>query len=125
MGPRVASDGPAGRVGWARGSRRMGPRVASDGPAGRVGRSCCTANRAEEGNAARMRREERLDRQGSGKRADAEIANRTARSGQRRPGRSGGQRIGECSASRTEDKGGVCSIWDLTQHSPAQSRDAA
>jgi hypothetical protein len=31
-----------------------------------------------------MRREERLDRQGSGKRADAEIANRTARSGQRR-----------------------------------------
>jgi hypothetical protein len=35
MGPRV--DGPAGRVGWARGSRRMGPRVASDGPAGRVG----------------------------------------------------------------------------------------
>ncbi len=57
--------------------------------------------------------------------ADAEIANRTARSGQRRPGRSGGQRIGECSASRTEDKGGVCSIWDLTQHSPAQSRDAA
>ena len=123
MGPRV--DGPAGRVGWACGSHRMGPRVASDGPSGRVGRSCCTANRAEEGNAARMRREERLDRQGSGKRADAEIANRTARSGQRRPGRSGGQRIGECSASRTEDKGGVCSIWDLTQHSPAQSRDAA
>ncbi len=65
----------------------MGPRVASDGPAGRVGRSCCTANRAdsaEEENAPRMRREERLDRQGSGKRADAEIANRTARSGQRR-----------------------------------------
>jgi hypothetical protein len=31
-----------------------------------------------------MRREERLDRQGSGKRADAEIANRTALTGQRR-----------------------------------------
>ncbi len=120
-GPRVASDGAAGRVGWAGGLRRMGPRVASDvptgrvgwatcgsrwilgqqvasdGPAGResrpsvglpdlVGRSCCTVNRAEEGNAARTRREERLDRQGSGKRADAaaEIATWTARSRQRR-----------------------------------------
>ena len=31
MGPRV--DGPAGRVGWARGSRRMGPRVLSEGVA--------------------------------------------------------------------------------------------
>jgi hypothetical protein len=74
-----------------------------------------------------MRREERLDRQGSGKRADAEIANRTARSGQRREERRAKvfKRIGECSASRTEDKGGVCRIWDLTQHSPAQSRDAA
>jgi hypothetical protein len=37
MGPRVASDGPAGGIGWARGSRRMGPRVASDGPAGGIG----------------------------------------------------------------------------------------
>jgi hypothetical protein len=44
-----------------------------------VGRSCCTANRAEEGNAARTRREVRLDRQGIGKRADAEIATQTAR----------------------------------------------
>jgi hypothetical protein len=52
----------------------MGPRVASDEPAGLVGRSCCSANRAEEGNAAKTRRVERLDRQGSGKRADAEIA---------------------------------------------------
>jgi hypothetical protein len=31
-----------------------------------------------------MRREERLDRQGNGKRADADIATWTARSGQRR-----------------------------------------
>jgi hypothetical protein len=60
----------------------MGPQVGSDEPAGLVGRSCCTANRAEEGNAARTRREERLDRQGIGKRADAEIATQTARSGQ-------------------------------------------
>ncbi len=62
----------------------MGPQAGSDEPAGRVGKICCSASRAEEGNAARTRREERLDRQGSGKRADAEIANRTARSGQRR-----------------------------------------
>ena len=42
MGPRV--DGPAGRVGWARGSRRMGPRVASDASrgtgAGGIGWAC-------------------------------------------------------------------------------------
>ena len=41
MGPRISSDGPAGRTGCIprdrRGSRRMGPQVASDGPAGRVG----------------------------------------------------------------------------------------
>ena len=36
MGLRVASDVPAGRVRWARGSHRMGLQVASDGPAGRV-----------------------------------------------------------------------------------------
>ena len=35
MGLRVASDGPAGDIGWACGSGQMGPRVASDGP-GRV-----------------------------------------------------------------------------------------
>jgi hypothetical protein len=45
MGLRVASDGPADRVRWARGSGRFrcsGPadRVASDGPAGRVGWAC-------------------------------------------------------------------------------------
>ncbi len=41
----------------------MGLQVGSDEPAGLFGRSCCTANRAEEGNAATgMRREERLDR---------------------------------------------------------------
>jgi hypothetical protein len=63
-------------------SGQMGPQVGSDKPAGFVGRSCCTANRAEEGNAATgMRREERLDRQSSGGRADAEIATRTARQG--------------------------------------------
>jgi len=43
MGPRV--DGPAGRVGWARGSRRMGPRVASDGPAARWLRVASDASR--------------------------------------------------------------------------------
>ena len=122
---RSAIEARAGRVGWACGSRRMGLRVASDGPAGRVGRSCCTANRVEEGNAARMRREERLDRQGRAVERGRMRKLQTGRHDQGRGGRSGGQRIGECSASRTEDKGGVCSIWDLTQHSPAQSRDAA
>ena len=43
----------------------MGPQAGLDEPAGRVGMICCSANRAEEGNAARTRREERLDRQGS------------------------------------------------------------
>ncbi len=33
----VASEGPAGRVGWAGGSPRMGLRVSSDEPAGPVG----------------------------------------------------------------------------------------
>ena len=86
MGLRVASDGPAGCVGWACWLSRMGLLVVSDEPAGAVGRSCCSANRAEaeEGNAARTRREERLDRQGSGGMADAEIATWMARSGQRR-----------------------------------------
>jgi len=124
MGLRVASDGPSGRVGWARGSRRMGPRVASDGPAGRVGRSCCTANRAEEGNAARMRREERLDRQGSGKRADAEIANRTARSGQRREEQRAKDWLVFCQQDGGQRRS-LPHLSDLTQHSPAQSRDAA
>jgi len=44
MGPRVASDGPgrvaSDAVGPRIGSRRMGPRMASDGPAGRVGWAC-------------------------------------------------------------------------------------
>ncbi len=40
----------------------MGPQVGLDEPAGLVGRSSCTANKAEEGNAAtKMRREERLE----------------------------------------------------------------
>ena len=42
----------------------MGPQVGLDEPAGLVGKSCRTANRGEEGNAARMRRKERLDREG-------------------------------------------------------------
>ena len=109
MGLRVASDGPAGRVGWACGSRRMGPLVASDhGPAGRFGWAggsrqmgrrvgwslrvllevvAGTANRAEEGNAVRTWREERLeslDWQGSERRADAEIATWTTWTWQRR-----------------------------------------
>ena len=93
MGLRVASDGPAGRVGWASGSLRMGRRVASDGPAGRMvlaGLSevvAGTANRAVEGNAVRTWREERLeslDWQGSERRADAEIATWTTWTWQRR-----------------------------------------
>jgi hypothetical protein len=85
----------------------MGPRVASDEPAGLVGRSCCSANRAEEGNAAKTRRVERLDRQGSGKRADAEIAKPD---GAVRVEEGGAEGKGLVSASRTEDKGGVCRI---------------
>ena len=103
--------------------------------AGLVGRSCCTstANRAEEGNAARTRREERLeslDWQGSGRRADAEIATWTTWSWQRRT-------LIRTEEGGAEGKGLVSALpgggqrrslrhsSDLTQHSPAQSRDAA